>query len=113
MKRKEDLINVKFSFGKNTLNFRDSYLLLPSSLRNLAISFSDGYKTIFPYKFVNIAHLNYDGPVPEFNYFEYPNYFRCNIKLFIGITYSPDIIMNIIITNNSTYTIFRYNSLIS
>nr|QWO71389.1 DNA polymerase [Termitomyces sp. T123] len=63
-------LNLKFS-EKYNLNFRDSFLLLPSSLRKLAKSFDVEEKGIFPYKFLinNNVHLNYKGPVPNYKYF--------------------------------------------
>jgi hypothetical protein len=64
-------INIKFSFGKYNIYFRDSYLLLPFSLSNLSKSFNVDKKSIFPYFFVNNVniHLNYEGKVPTYNYF--------------------------------------------
>nr|QWO71388.1 DNA polymerase [Termitomyces sp. T70a] len=63
-------LKLKFS-EKYSLNFRDSFLLLPSSLRKLAKSFDVEEKGIFPYKFLfnNNVPLNYKGPVPSYNYF--------------------------------------------
>jgi hypothetical protein len=73
--------------GKYQIEFRDSYLLLLSSLSNLSTAFKvDNEKTIFPYLFVNKDNLNYEGHVPLFKYFnkidkeEYNNY----CKLFIN-----------------------------
>lgn len=73
-----DLI-LKFA-GKYKLYFRDSYLILPSSLRSLAKNFNVENKGLFPYRFIkneNIS-LNYCGPVPSIDYFysaeEYANY---------------------------------------
>jgi hypothetical protein len=65
-------INLQFKFAdKYTLYFRDSYLLLPSSLRKLAIDFNVTNKGIFPYKFVNSnIELNYEGSVPNYDFFE-------------------------------------------
>jgi hypothetical protein len=76
-------INLTLKFaGKYKLYFRDSYLILPSSLRNLAKNFGVENKGIFPYRFVNNKNisLNYSGPLPAFEYFdgiteeEYNNY---------------------------------------
>jgi hypothetical protein len=67
-------IELKFRFGdKNQyyLLFRDSYLLLPSSLRELAINFKVSNKEHFPYLFVNdsTVPLNYEGMIPEYKYY--------------------------------------------
>lgn len=49
------------------ITFLDSYLMLPSSLKNLSKSFSvDNPKDLFPILFNDI---NYQGLVPDFNYF--------------------------------------------
>jgi len=68
------LINLQFKFGDNKYNivFRDSFLLLPSSLKKLTLSFNVEEKLIFPYAFVNDEKINldYKGKVPEFKYFE-------------------------------------------
>jgi hypothetical protein len=86
--RETKVIDLKFYFGetgKNILYFRDSFLLLPSSLDDLAKAFNVGSKGIFPYKFVNNEDipadaLNYKGQIPDFKYFdgisrdEYNNY---------------------------------------
>ena len=55
------------------ITFRDSYLLLPSSLSKLAKAFDViDSKGIFPYNFVNNFNisLNYIGKVPEYKYFK-------------------------------------------
>lgn len=76
-------IDLKFRFAnKYKLFFRDSLLLLPSSLRNLAENFKVENKGLFPYKFVNNQNipLGYIGNIPDFKYFdgtsleEYKNY---------------------------------------
>lgn len=63
------IIDLSYSFGegktKYKLYFRDSCLLLPDSLRKLAINFKVTNKGLFPYKFANnekIA-LDYKGAV--------------------------------------------------
>jgi hypothetical protein len=77
------IIDIKFRFGQYTLYFRDSYLILPSSLKELAKYFKVEHKGIFPYKFINKKGklgLNYEGDIPNYNYFdkitefEYLNY---------------------------------------
>jgi hypothetical protein len=58
---------------KYTLYFRDSLLILPSSLKKLGEAFeSDVRKSIYPYKFVNdeSISLSYEGAVPSFNFFD-------------------------------------------
>jgi len=73
------IINIKMSYlpTKDTkkpyvFEFRDSLLLLPSSLKNLAITFKVDNKDIFPYEFLinTDISLNYIGAVPEFKYFK-------------------------------------------
>lgn len=51
------------------LNFRDSLLILPSSLKKLAKSFDVNDKGLFPYAFVTNKTINYIGEVPAFKYF--------------------------------------------
>lgn len=73
IKRESDIINIVLLSEANdfTITFRDSLLLLPSSLRKLAKSFGVQNKSIFPYDFVNNPNLelNYVGSVPDFKYF--------------------------------------------
>jgi len=84
------IISIKFSFGDNykyRLHFKDSYLLLLTSLRKLTKSFNvETQKSMFPHFFVNENNLNYIGKVPEIKYFDkinkndYNNY-RKNFKI--------------------------------
>lgn len=84
IKRDSDIINITLTSDSSGFNitFRDSLLLLPSSLRKLAKSFGVNEKSIFPYTFVNdpTLDLNYTGNVPDFKYFtkitldQYNNY---------------------------------------
>jgi hypothetical protein len=69
--REGRIIDIKFKFGSNNyiLYFRDSYLLLPSSLRKLAINFNVKEKGLFPYKFVNENNLEYIGKTPNISFF--------------------------------------------
>lgn len=65
------ILNQKGKKIKKLLTFKDSYLILPSSLDNLLKTFKVGVnKTIFPYKFPKINNLNYIGEVPDYNYFD-------------------------------------------
>jgi len=71
--RNGQFIDLRFKFAKKyNLFFRDSLLLLPSSLKSLAKNFNVDNKGIFPYRFVNNQNiqLNYKGLVPEFNIFD-------------------------------------------
>ena len=78
--RENSIINVKAYFyttdnagvqTKRHINFRDSYNLLPSSLRKLAKSFGVSDKGIFPYAFINENNdINYIGPIPDYKYFD-------------------------------------------
>lgn len=63
------------------INFRDSYLLIPSSLKDLCKNFKIiESKDIFPHKFVKPQNIKYEGPVPPIETFynvtsdEYNNY---------------------------------------
>lgn len=69
--RNNQFIEIKFKFGNYTIFFRDSYLLLPSSLDKLAIAFINENKYIFPYFFVNNSNisLTYEGIIPSLEYF--------------------------------------------
>ena len=71
---KEKMIELKLRFGNNKycIIFRDSYLLLPVSLRKLAKAFNVVNKSIFPFLFLvnNNIPLNYIGKVPAFKYFK-------------------------------------------
>jgi hypothetical protein len=69
----KNFISLNLKYKQNYyLKFRDSYLLLPSSLKNLCLSFGLEEKKIFPYKFVNdkTISLDYVGDVPGFNLFD-------------------------------------------
>ena len=74
-----NFIKITFKFSSYYLHFRDSYLLLPSSLKNLAKVFNVDQKGIFPVLFLNNKEnqLNYIGNVPSFSNFvdlEYSEY---------------------------------------
>jgi hypothetical protein len=71
--REGRIIDLKIKRGLYTIHFRDSYLLLPSSLARLANNFGVEDKGIFPYEFVNNSNipLNYIGKVPNREF--YPN----------------------------------------
>jgi hypothetical protein len=53
-----------------SLFIKDSYLLLPHSLRKLANEFQVQTKGYFPYKFVNENTLNYIGASPTIEFFD-------------------------------------------
>jgi len=67
------IIDLRFIFDTNkySIYFRDSYLLLPSSLKKLSKNFNVEDKGVFPYSFVNdeSIKLNYEGLIPEFKYY--------------------------------------------
>ena len=89
------IISINLSFGKDLvykIQFKDSYLLLLSSLAKLTKGFKVfTQKSIFPFLFVTEDNLNYIGPVPEFKHFgnkiklpeynEYKNQFNNNWNL--------------------------------
>lgn len=66
-------INLEICFGKYHLlkvYFRDSFLLLTSSLAKLSNTFNVTYsKDMFPHNFVTKNNLNYVGSVPEIKFF--------------------------------------------
>lgn len=68
------IISINLNYGKNNeykINFKDSYLILLSSLMKLCKSFRvKNEKTIFPHSFVNESNLDYIGPVPDIKYFD-------------------------------------------
>ena len=49
-----------------TISIKDFLLLLPSSLANLAKSFDEEDKGLFPYIFPNSYNLSYIGKVPTY-----------------------------------------------
>lgn len=74
LKRDNNIILIKFFLANHNqfyIEFRDSLLLLPSSLKKLAKTFNNEseQKDIFPYSFVDDNDLNYVGVIPEFKYF--------------------------------------------
>nr|WRO45314.1 DNA polymerase [Russula virescens] len=78
------IIQLNINYGPDlqyNLNFKDSYLMLLSSLEKLGKSFNiEIKKSIFPHLFVNENNLNYIGEVPNISNFfkisenEYQNY---------------------------------------
>lgn len=64
-------INSLSKTYRHSIAFRDSYLLLPSSLEDLGKTFGSSYKDIFPYEFVNLdtTNLDYKGKCPDYKYF--------------------------------------------
>jgi len=68
IQREGKILSLQFK-GKNNivLTFRDSYLLLPSSLKELGNSFNSLVsKELFPIK---LNDITYSGPVPDFSLF--------------------------------------------
>ena len=60
------LLTIKVSLGNKTILFKDSYLLLPLSLRKLCKAFNvEQVKSFFPFKLTNIF---YTGVFPKFEY---------------------------------------------
>jgi hypothetical protein len=68
------IISINLNYGLNNnyrLQFRDSYLILLSSLMKLCKSFKvETSKSVFPYLFVNENNLNYEGKIPDYRYFD-------------------------------------------
>lgn len=69
-------INVKLGWSKDnsnySINFRDSLLMLPATLRKLSKAFGVESKGIFPFDFVNnfTVGLDYIGNTPKMSYYE-------------------------------------------
>ncbi|MFN7611021.1 MAG: DNA polymerase, partial [bacterium] len=62
-------LNVK-KIPNVTIHLHDSFLMLPSTLRNLSHEFNvRSKKGYFPYKFVNADNLNYVGKIPPLEFF--------------------------------------------
>jgi hypothetical protein len=68
------IISINLNYGKDLeykLQFKDSYLILLSSLAKLTKGFMvESQKSIFPFLFVNENNLDYVGEVPKFKYFD-------------------------------------------
>jgi hypothetical protein len=85
----DKMIDIKLTysnFSKYNISFRDSLLMLPSSLRNLSKQFMVDNKGIFPYNFINNQYnnkinLNYIGKVPEYKYFRDLNLDQYNVYI--------------------------------
>jgi DNA polymerase family B len=81
-----NFINIRINFDKRyRLSFRDSYLMLPASLRDLCKSFNVINKGIFPIYFLmdnynSNIDLNYNGPIPDYIYFSGISEEEFNIK---------------------------------
>jgi thiol-disulfide isomerase/thioredoxin len=72
IKRDEKIIILQYNKDKTSIQFRDSMLLLPVSLKKLSNTFNseNEQKDIFPYDFVkDNIDLNYTGDIPKFQYF--------------------------------------------
>jgi hypothetical protein len=67
------IISINLNFGKDLeyrLQFKDSYLILLSSLSKLTNGFRvETLKSMFPFLFVNENNLDYIGEVPEIQHF--------------------------------------------
>ena len=63
-------MKIKYG-GAYHITFRDSLLLLNSSLAKLCHSFNvEKRERYFPYDFVNKNNLSYSGVIPEYSYFD-------------------------------------------
>jgi hypothetical protein len=76
IKKDSNIILLEYRYVKNSIKmkiqFRDSFLILPVSLRKLAetLNNENDRKDIFPYEFGNKeSALEYIGHVPEYNFF--------------------------------------------
>jgi hypothetical protein len=64
------LVYLNKDDDKTMIEIFDSYLILPSSLRTLALKYKVGdQKGYFPYDFVNESNLDYIGITPNISFF--------------------------------------------
>jgi hypothetical protein len=65
-------INEKTNKHEYSINFRDSLLMLPSSLRKLSKAFNVENKGHFPFRFVNdpAVSLQYEGLTPKLSFYD-------------------------------------------
>lgn len=78
-------LTIRFNNKNLTIKFRDSFLLLPESLKKLGETFKVESKGVFPVFFPNDNSLNYQGVVPDYKYFsklslEEYNHFKSEFK---------------------------------
>jgi hypothetical protein len=60
------LYTVEYTYKNHRFTLKDSFLLLPSSLRALALNFKTSVvKGYFPHKFMSADTLEYTGPMPD------------------------------------------------
>jgi hypothetical protein len=115
-------ISLYFSIAKSqkyVIHFKDSFQILPNSLKLLCESFDvSTKKSIFPYAFVNADNvsLDYIGEIPKYNFFsnitvdEYTNY--CN-NIIMPWSLRDEIIKYCNIDVQSLYEVlFKFNNLI-
>jgi hypothetical protein len=69
--KNSQILNIKIKYeNKYSINFRDSYLLLPSKLKDLSENFNVyNPKNFFPLKFVSEKKFGYEGIVPGIEIF--------------------------------------------
>lgn len=74
--KNNDIISLEITTKENKakITMYDRFLILPNSLRSLAIKYnvseSAGQKGLFPYSFVNKDNLDYNGQLPNFNHYK-------------------------------------------
>jgi hypothetical protein len=67
--REMDIYSIKINYLEKQIEFRCSKKILPSSLREISISFNIEKKLPFPYLFSSLSNLNYVGEIPDVKYF--------------------------------------------
>ena len=86
---KGNLISFTFKYNGYIITFKDSYQILPVSLKRLTLAFNVLNKSFFPHNFTNLSStsLNYIGGVPDIKFFSgitaseyegYSNNFKAN-----------------------------------
>jgi DNA polymerase type B, organellar and viral len=69
-----ELLNIKISNGRNSIEIKDSNKLLLSKLSDLATVFNVGSpKGVFPFDFAKPENFNYVGKTPQFGFYTFNN----------------------------------------
>lgn len=115
-----EIISLNIKHNKNIIYLRDSYLLVPVSLNQMAKELKLENKLYFPHSFVNINNLNYIGCTPDITYYKniaVESYNKLikkdwNLKneLLKYLTRDVELLYNsLLITHTEFYSLFNIN----